>query len=163
MINAFCKWLLKQVENHSIYIWGGQGERTTRLTLDDIKRMENSEENYRRVVAFINSLVARGVDLSKSLAFDCSGLGTTWLIENGLLKYDTTADGLYRKCTKKPITDIKKGDWVFKVSNGKATHIGYVVDNNKTIVEAFGRDFGVVKNELYKGSSRFTEAGTFNG
>ena len=81
----------------------------------------------------------------------------------GLLKYDTTADGLYKKCTKKYLANIKKGDFVFKVnSDGKATHIGYVVNDNKAIVEAYGRDKGVILATLGKGSD-FNKAGTFNG
>lgn len=176
-IKEFCKYLENQVKYRSIYVWGGNGELTMETPLSKIKKMETSNTNYKRVVRLVSGYVDSDRDLSLSRMFDCSGLGTFWLVKEGLLQSDTTADGLYHKCTLKPISNIKKGDFVFKVTTTtvkdektgtvkevkKATHIGYVVDNDKSIIEAFGRDKGVVKNKLYKGSSQFTEAGVFNG
>lgn len=174
-INEFVKYLNKQVDNNSIYVWGGQGELLETLTLAKLSKMEGSKSNVKRVVAMVNSLIQRDKNISMARCFDCSGLGTYKLLEMGLIKSDMTADGLYKKCTKKSLNKIKKGDFVFKVTtevvkdeNGKtitrkkATHIGYVVDNDKNIVEAYGRDLGVIKRKLYEGS-HFTEAGTFNG
>ena len=162
-INEFVKYLNKQVDNNSIYVWGGQGELLETLTLAKLGKMETSKTNFKRVVAMVNSLIQRDKNISNSRCFDCSGLGTFKLLEMGLIKSDMTADGLYKKCTKKDINKIKKGDFVFKVNaEGKATHIGYVVDNDKDIVEAYGRDLGVIKRKLYEGS-HFNKAGTFNG
>ena len=162
-INEFVKYLNKQVDNNSIYVWGGQGEELVNLPLAKLAKMETSKENFNRVVGLVNSLVQRNISISKARCFDCSGLGTYKLLEMGLLKSDTTADGLYRKCEKKDIKNIQKGDFVFKVNkDGKATHIGYVVDNDKNIVEAYGRDLGVIKRKLHQGSA-FNKAGVFNG
>lgn len=162
-IKEFCDYLMEQVNNHSIYVWGGQGELLYETPLETLAKMETSKTNFRRVCDLVNRSIQRGIDISLARLFDCSGLGTYKLIQMGLLKYDTTADGLYKKCTKKALANIKKGDFVFKVdSNGKATHIGYVVNDNKAIVEAYGRDKGVIMATLGKGSN-FTKAGTFNG
>lgn len=176
-INDFCAYLLNQVRFNSIYVWGGQGEIVMETPLIKIEKMETSYSNFKRIVNLVNNIIQRDKSIQNARMFDCSGLGTFWLVKEGLLKSDTTADGLYHKCTLKPIKDIRKGDFVFKVTTTtvkdmktgtvkevkKATHIGYVVDDKKTIVEAYGRDKGVVKNKLYSGSSNFTEAGTFNG
>lgn len=162
-INSFCEYLNEQVNNHSIYVWGGQGEFVILKTLKDIERMENSKTNFRRVCNLVNSLIQRGVDISRSRMFDCSGLGVFWLLEMKLINHDMTANDMFKKCTEKPLNKIKKGDWVFKVNaEGKATHIGYVVDDSKSIVEAYGRDKGVIKAKLGNGS-QFNRAGTFNG
>ena len=163
-IDEFVEYLLNQVKNNSIYVWGGQGELLMETTLATLKKMETGTTNFKRVVRLVNSLIQSDKSIQYSRLFDCSGLGTYKLLQMGLLKSDTTANGLYKMCTKKSIRKIKKGDFVFKVdSTGKATHIGYVVDDDNTIVEAYGRDKGVVKNKLGKGSSAFTEAGVFNG
>lgn len=175
-INEFCKYLENQVKNNSIYVWGGQGELVMATPLCTLKNMETSNTNYKRVVKLVNNLIQCDKSLQHARMFDCSGLGTFWLVNEHILTSDTTADGLYKKCTLKPISNIKKGDFVFKVTTTtvkddktgtvkevkKATHIGYVVDNDKSIIEAYGRDKGVVKNKLYKGSSQFTEAGVLN-
>ena len=176
-ITEFCDYLKNQCTFNSLYVWGGQGELFMETPLGKIEKMETSYSNFQRVIKLANSLIQSGKSLQFARLFDCSGFGTYWLLKNKLIKSDTTADGLYHMCSLKPITEIKKGDFVFKVTTTtvrddktgtvkelkKATHIGYVVDSKKTIVEAFGRDKGVVKNRLFAGSSNFTEAGTFNG
>lgn len=163
-ISELVKYAKTEAKNNSIYVWGGQGEKLYNLTLDKLIKMETSMSNVQRITNLVNSYIQRGVDISKAKCFDCSGLITYKLIAMGVLKSDTTADGLYKKCSKKDISDVKKGDFVFKVdSSGKATHVGIVVDNDKTVVEAYGRDLGVISNKLRQGASNFTKAGTFNG
>jgi cell wall-associated NlpC family hydrolase len=101
--------------------------------------------------------------MSRAKCFDCSGLIVYYLIKMGLLKYDTTADGIWKKCKEKKLSKVKKGDFVFKVnSSGTATHIGCVVDDNKSVVEAYGRDKGVIIATIGKGSN-WNKAGVFNG
>ena len=69
----------------------------------------------------------------------------------GLSKGDLTANGMMGKCKAIPKAQLKKGDWVFKVSSGKASHIGYVVDDSLNVIESQGRAYGVVKRALSKG------------
>jgi len=79
-------------------------------------------------------------------AFDCSGLGVYFLLQNDLLKADTTADGLMKLCARVSAAELRPGDFVFRAyDSGKAYHIGYVVDSALNVVEAKGRDAGVVK------------------
>ena len=66
-----------------------------------------------------------------------------WLADLKHLYSDTTADGMMHKCEGISLTEPpKKGWWVFRVSNGRATHIGYMVDDEH-VVQAEGRRFGV--------------------
>lgn len=87
-------------------------------------------------------------------AFDCSGLGMFWLQNvSKMLKSDCNAHGLYGKCKKLKKADLRVGDFVFKInSTGRATHIGYVADTDINVIEALGRDAGVVKRPLSKGN-----------
>ena len=66
---------------------------------------------------------------------------------------DTTADGMFKKyCTIITKAQLKRGDWVGKRNSvGKVTHIGYVVDDKLNVIEAKGRDYGVVKLPLSRG------------
>lgn len=153
-LKTFLDYLNEQVKNHSIYVWGAQGQQGAAITEAWIKRRETSDANYKRAVAFWKKQCEAGYgDILR--AFDCSGLGMYWLQNvSKILKYDHNAHGLYSKCKKIAKADLRVGDFVFKISSetGRATHIGYVVDNDKNVIEAFGRDYGVVKRPLSKGS-----------
>ena len=138
-LDQFIIWLLSWV-NRAIYVWGGQGETIT--TTKQIYRMETSNVNALRAIAL---WIKRG---RNAIAFDCSGILVKWLIATGLIKYDTTADGLLHMCEIITKARLKRGDWVFRVRDGKAYHIGVVVDADLNVVEAMGRDEGVVKRGL---------------
>lgn len=150
-LKAFIEHLLKQVENHSIYVWGGQGEGGSAITEAWIRKMENSTTNADRAIAFWKKQCNAGYK-DKLRAFDCSGLGVYFLLANKLISSDATADGLMKKCKTVQKSGLRVGDFVFKVNTScKATHIGYVVDCNLNVVEARGRDAGVVKAPLTDG------------
>lgn len=83
-------------------------------------------------------------------AYDCSGLGMYWLQNvEGIYANDKNANGMMGECTLYQ-NDPKRGWWVFMVNaNGRATHIGYMVDNTH-VIEAKGRKYGVVIHEWKK-------------
>jgi len=155
MLQDFINLLEQEVKNHSIYVWGAQGQTGKQITEDWIKSRESDPNNERRAIAFWKKQVAAGYgDVLK--AFDCSGLGIYCLQKLGIIKTDMTANGLKGKCTILSKSELKKGDWVFKTyksgkDKGKAYHIGYIVDNALNVIEAQGRDAGVVKRSLSKG------------
>lgn len=152
-LKTFLDYLHEQFKNHSIYVWGAQGQQGAAITDAWIKRRETSDANYKRAVAFWKKQCAAGYgDVLR--AFDCSGLGMYWLQNvSGILKSDCNAHGLYGKCRKLKKADLRVGDFVFKInSTGRATHIGYVADTDINVIEALGRDYGVVKRPLSKGS-----------
>lgn len=145
LCDEFVKNVQREVENNSIYVWGGQGEKTEEFTINKLECFENSNHaNVKRILKHIADIYP---DTNKSRAFDCSGLVTYHLIKLGVLRNDTTAHGLYKWC--KPIAkkELKKGDLVFKVSEGKAVHVAVYVGDNK-LVESVGRDEGVKNTEL---------------
>jgi len=147
-LKAFVAYLIEQVINHGIYVWGAQGEKSPTITEAWIRKMENSTTNADRSIAYWKKQCAAGYG-DKLRAFDCSGLGVCFLLENKLISGDMTADGLMKKCKAIKKDELRVGDFVFKTNgSGKATHIGYVVDNELNVVEARGRDAGVVKAPL---------------
>ena len=117
--------------------------------------METSTQNANRAIAFWERQKAAGYG-GRLRAFDCSGLGIYWLLANGFIDGDKTADGLRRLCEK--VSAPQVGDFVFRVKNGTAYHIGYVVDGDLNVVEAKGRDDGVcLTKDLAQNTGYWTE------
>lgn len=157
-LDEFIAYLNEQVQNHGIYVWGGQGEKAPKITEAWIRAMESSSKqpktNANRAIAYWKKQVAAGYG-DKLRAFDCSGLGVYWLCDlQKLWKGDVTADTIMDDlCTRISRSQLKRGDMVFcTYSNGNAYHVGYVVDDALNVVEAKGRDDGVVKRKLSAGS-----------
>ena len=149
----FIKNAQAEVDNNSIYVWGGQGEKTEGLSIKTIECFENSNHaNVKRILKHIADIYP---DTNNSRAFDCSGLVTYHLIKLGVLRNDTTANGLFKWC--KPINkkDLLPGDLVFKVTDGKAVHVAIYKGDN-TLIESVGRDEGVQNTKL---STKFNKFG----
>lgn len=146
MLNEFIEYLKQQIGEP--YIWGGQHTKlmpTTYKTV--IARKESKEENRRRVEAFCEKKFAEGKTVL--YGYDCSGLGCYWLYNlKHLYPSDVTADTMMRR-SKIVSSDPKRGYWLFKLSGNKATHIGYMISNIE-LIEAQGRDVGVVKRAFKK-------------
>ena len=136
-VKEFSAWVKSQVGMP--YLWGGQNETLFDLIRKLAKSKNQSTENTSQMLKFLENMGIKDVHF-----FDCSGLGVDYLIRNGVITYDTTAAGLYKKC--EPITDqeVVEGCWGFlKDSSSKIYHIGYVVDGDK-IVHAFNQQKGVI-------------------
>lgn len=153
LLEEFIQYLNEQARNHSIYVWGAQGQPNSAITRAWIKSRETSEDNYNKAVAYWQKQVAAGYG-PVLRAFDCSGLGMYWLQNlKGILSYDHSAHDLYTKCTKISKDQLTKGDFVFKrSSSGRVTHVGYIVDNRRTVIEAKGRAYGVIKHAFVDSS-----------
>ena len=151
-LSNFISLLETEVKNHSIYVWGGQGETGSVITKAWIKSKENSKNNAERAIAFWTK--QKNAGYGKVLkAFDCSGLGIWALQKLNIVKKDMNANTLKQKCTKLSKSQLKKGDWVFRIytsgdKKGKAYHIGYIVDNTLSVIESYGRDRGVIKRNI---------------
>lgn len=135
-----------EVSAKSIYVWGGQGELTkTSADIAKLESMETSKDNVKRILKHLADIYPIP---DNSRMFDCSGLITYHLLKLKLIKSDTTADGLFKKCKKIEKVQLRPGDLVFKVnSSGKAVHVA-MYDGANYIIEAVGRDEGVKKNKL---------------
>lgn len=122
------------------YLWGGQGETLFQIITKYAKTKNQSDSATKDMINFMG---IKDVEF-----FDCSGLGVNFMLKHGLISYDTTADGLYRKCDKISAAEAVPGDFVFLLDgSGKATHIGYVVENGY-VVHAIDQKRGVIKEKL---------------
>lgn len=146
LCDEFVKNVQSEVENNSMYVWGGQGELMETLSPKQLERMETSKKNVQRILIHLSEVYNSESGLKNVRVFDCSGLITYHLMKLGILRSDTTANGLYKWC--KPITkkELRAGDLVFKVSEGKAVHVALFAGDH--LVEAVGRDEGVKNTEL---------------
>lgn len=161
-LNDFLKYLEEQVKNHSIYVWGAQGQTYPVLTESWIKEKESGVHRTNALKMYRAAVAAGCKETCR--AFDCSGLGMYWLQNvSGLCKTDMTANGLMGKCSSIQKSQLKRGDWVFRVytsgsNKGRAYHVGYVVDNDLNVIESKGRAYGVVKNTLNGYGNRYWNA-----
>ena len=73
MIDRFVELLENEVKNHSIYVWGGNGESYPTVNEDWIERHEISITNAKRAINTYKKAVAAGYE-KQLKAFDCSGL-----------------------------------------------------------------------------------------
>lgn len=153
-LNEFCDYLLSRV-GCSLYVLGAQGQSIKGLADDWIHKTEqtysqNPDDNAKRVMALLDKRLPDDLYF-----YDCSGLGVDWLMEQGLIKKDMTANSMFTQlCTKLSKAELRRGDWVFirRGSTGNISHIGYIVDDALNVVESAGRDVGVIKRPLSKGS-----------
>ena len=157
-VDEFCAYLEQQVANHSMYVWGGQGQTGNQITEYWIRKMEQNTGG-KKVDGHYKTYADIAVDFWKKQcelgyhdvmsAYDCSGLGVHWLLMADVIATDRTSNGMFRMCelTDKP----KRGYWVFRLNDeGRATHIGYCISDSE-VIHAKGRVEGVIK-EKYSSS-----------
>lgn len=131
-----------------MYVLGAQGHKFVDL-LDRLCAMEKSNcDLVQNVLTLLKKKLDAGVDINTLLAFDCSGLGMKWLIDNGIFKYDMTAKDMYNSIPQKveSLNSVRAGDFVFTESLG---HVGYAIGDD-SVIEARGTSWGVVLTDLYK-------------
>lgn len=130
----------------SIYVWGAQGQRGGQITEDWIRKMETSATNANRAISLWKKNKGK-YDPNMIGAFDCSGLIGACLNTNGNAGFDDTADGYRNRCVSIDKGALQAGDLVFEYSNGKSGHVGVYIGGGK-VIEARGRDYGVVETDL---------------
>lgn len=142
-MEQFILYLTEQIGEP--YLWGGQH---TKLTPDNyvqvITKKETSPEHIAQAIKFCEKKFSEGY--TELYAYDCSGLGMYYLQNvTHILKRDMTANGMMKLC--EIVTEPKKGYWVFRIKDGKATHIGYMVSDTE-VIHAKGREYGVVREKF---------------
>jgi cell wall-associated NlpC family hydrolase len=143
-LSEFNTYLTEQIGQP--YVWGAQHLRLTpKNYIAEITKREKDPQHREDAIQFCEN---RFADWKTVLyAYDCSGLGMYYLQnETHTLPHDLSANGMKGLCEKEETP--RKGDWVFRLSDGKATHIGYMVSDTD-VVHAMGRKYGVVR-EKYK-------------
>ena len=149
--SEFSEYLQKQVATHSMYVWGGQGQTGSKITERWIRRREQ-DTGGRKVNGRYYSYADLAVEFWKRQcelgygdvmsAFDCSGLLVYWLKDmKGLIPNDMTANGLKSLCSRS--REAKRGYWVFRVTDNRATHVGVLISDTE-VIHAKGRVEGVV-------------------
>lgn len=142
MTELFIKYLKGHVGD--IYVWGAQGE--TNITEKWIRRRETGEKNAKRAIALWEKRKAEG--RSPIAAFDCSGLIVKFLLDNKLIKSDMSSRGLYSACEKlNDRSQLMPGDLLFRHNGKRIHHVGAYIGCG-LVIEAMGRDDGVVLNCL---------------
>ena len=122
-----------------IYAWAGNGE--TEITEALIRRKDNTETNAQRSIQFWRKQQAAGVtDLAM---FDCSGLISRYLQDNGIVSSKRNCNHLWAMCTPVTRAELRPGDLLFRSRNGDMYHVGVYVGRGR-VIEAKGRDDGVV-------------------
>lgn len=134
-----------EVDNHSIYVWGGSGQlccevdeawiRSKEARNDGGKHADDAVEAWETVMASPYRDMAR--------CFDCSGYVSWCLIQAGALKHRTDCDGLFARCTE--VYTPEDGCLLFRVNPKKPsdeTHVGIYYQGKQ--YHAKGRAYGVV-------------------
>lgn len=139
-VNDFNLYLADQVGQP--YVWGGQHtELTPTNYVRVITQKETTPANAETAIKYCQKQFAKGATVL--YAYDCSGLGMYWLQNvTQIYPHDLNANGMMGHC--KPVESPKMGDWVFRLNDCSATHIGYMVSDTE-VIHAKGRSYGVVR------------------
>lgn len=153
-LEDFIDYLETQVAHHSMYVWGGQGQTGNQITEMWIRKREQ-DTGGTKINGKYKTYADIAVDFWKTQcnlgyhdimsAFDCSGLVVRYLQLADIISSDRTAQGLKGLCDTATVPE--KGYWVFRLTDGRATHIGVMVSDTE-VIHAKGRAYGVVKEKL---------------
>ena len=128
------------------YVYGTNGERLT----EQLLRKKQAQLDPRQTGSFRPTYMEhiRENYMGKYVA-DCSGLIVSICRDMGLDSKDYSASSLYYyQCDRKPISEIERGDLVFKKnSSGKIYHVGIYLGAGK-VLEAQGTMYGIRVNKL---------------
>jgi hypothetical protein len=152
MLKEFIEYLTDQIGQP--YVWGGQH---TKLTPENYKEVIHKKEAGRgsypdgetyeeATIKFCEKKFAEGA--TELYAYDCSGLGVYWIVNlNHLWPSDVNANTMMGRCVDLDTPEPpEKGWWVFRLDGKRASHIGYMIDN-EYLIEVKGRKYGVVKTK----------------
>lgn len=146
MANAIglCKWCNDQLGQ--IYVWGGNGQEATPAL---IKAKEEEPVNYNRAMKLYNKRLEEGK--YPILMYDCSGLISRYLQNNGIVEKKRNCNHLADMCTfvrNREKGEPDPGDLLFRWSDtSKFYHVGVYVGDGQ-VIESKGRDDGVVKRDI---------------
>lgn len=141
MLEEFLKALQTEVDNHSIYVWGGSGQLCCEVSEAWIRSHEQGRQPDAAVKAWKE--VENGPYRDVARCFDCSGYVSFCLMNIGVLNHRTNCDGLFARCQE--VYCPTDGTLLFRVSptnKNDETHVG-VYFNGKQY-HAKGRAYGVV-------------------
>lgn len=142
MLQEFLNEAQLQVDNHSIYVYGGSGQLCCDVTESWIRAKERGRKPDEAVKAWEE--VEAGPYRNVARCFDCSGYVSWCLKQCGAFNGRTDCDGLFARSTE--IYTPEDGCLLFRVNPANPqdeTHVGIYFNGYQ--YEARGRKDGVVK------------------
>lgn len=149
MIEELLKAAQREVDNHSIYVWGGSGELCKDVTEAWIRRKESGRQPEAAVKEWEAVMASPYRDVAR--CFDCSGYVSYCLKEVGALDRRRDCDGLFARSTE--IYTPDDGCLLFRTNPtnpNDETHVGIYFNGKQ--YHAKGRAYGVIEepyNERY--------------
>lgn len=149
MIQELLQAAQTEVENHSIYVWGGSGQLCSDVTENWIRAKEKGRQPEAAVKEW--EIVMNSPYRDVARCFDCSGYVSWCLKQCGALDTRRDCDGLFARSTE--IYSPEDGCLLFRISptnKNDETHVGIYFNGMQ--YEARGRKDGVVclpYNERY--------------
>jgi hypothetical protein len=149
MIEELLKAAQREVDNHSIYVWGGSGELCKDVTEAWIRRKESGRQPEAAVKEWEAVMASPYRDVAR--CFDCSGYVSFCLTEVGALDRRRDCDGLFARSTE--IYTPEDGCLLFRTNPtnpNDETHVGFYFNGKQ--YHAKGRAYGVIEepyNERY--------------
>lgn len=141
MITEFIKAAKTEVENHSIYVWGGSGQLCADVTENWIRTKERGRMPQAAVNEWVDVMNSPYRDVAR--CFDCSGYVSWCLKQAGAFNGRTDCDGLYARCEE--IYSPIDGCLLFRTNpanHNDETHVGIYYDGLQ--YHAKGRATGVI-------------------
>ena len=149
MIRELLQAAQTEVDNHSIYVWGGSGQLCADVTENWIRAKEKGRQPEAAVKEWETVMNSPYRDVAR--CFDCSGYVSWCLKQCGALDTRRDCDGLFARSTE--IYSPEDGCLLFRVNPQKPsdeTHVGIYFGGKQ--YHAKGRAYGVVcepYNERY--------------
>jgi hypothetical protein len=141
MIAEFLQAAQAEVDNHSIYVWGGSGQLCADVSEEWIRKKEQGHMPEASVKEWAEVMSGPFRDVAR--CFDCSGFVSWCLNKAGAFKGRTDCDGLFARCYE--IYTPTNGCLLFRTNPKKPTdetHVGIYYGGKQ--YEARGRAVGVV-------------------
>ena len=148
MLNEFIVAAQTEVDNHSIYVWGGSGQLCREVTEAWIRQKERGRMPEAAVKEWKEVMESPYADVAR--CFDCSGFVSWCLQQCGASDVRRDCDGLFARSTE--IYTPEDGCLLFRVNPADPsdeTHVGIYYQGKQ--YHAKGRAVGVVC-EPYKES-----------
>ena len=148
MIQELLQAAQTEVDNHSIYVWGGSGQLCCEVNEAWIRKMERNGKPNEAVAEWEEVMASPYRDVAR--CFDCSGYVSYCLMKLGILNHRADCDGLFARCQE--VYTPTDGTLLFRVNPANRrdeTHVGIYFNGNQ--YHAKGRAYGVIC-EPYKAS-----------
>lgn len=137
-----------------IYLWGGFGQELTAENVNAVAlKMDTSAANARRTVALFEKKAKWGQ--TNMHGYDCSGAVSRGLYKMGMVDKKRNCNHLWDMCEEITRERLIPGDLLFRQrTSGNNYHVGVYVGDGK-VIEAKGRDDGVVIRGIYKSGTGY--------